>query len=121
MTSTLHGTCNLACWQAREPVCHCMCGGVNHGLMAQGGDQPGRYCQRKGRQFELHEIYPRWGDAQRTAYDLSKQLSTQHGLPWFSESAFEQHATGHMLKWPEVQRFLADHHHAYLVWTRIFK
>ena len=120
------GTCNMACWHAQEDVCHCMCRGVNHGIMRNGGGQPGRYCQRKGVQYQLHGIHARWSDANTEAWDLKKAHSAVHGHGrWGApEPAFNQMATGHMLKWPEVQAFLAGqvgerHPEANLVWVRM--
>ena len=125
------GTCNLACWEAREDVCRCMCHGRNHGIMRRGGNQPGRYCQRKGKQYQLAAILPSWYDARMTASDIvraapkiSRRYHDHNGKAAVYEydddaAAFEQHATGHMLRWPEVRGFLdAGNREAYLVWQR---
>lgn len=118
------GTCCMACWMAQEDVCRCMCGGRNHGIMRHGGEQPGRYCQRGYRQYQLQAIHEDWYDARIAASEASKKYNSEHWLPEYSESAFEQHASGHMLKWPEVQAFLAAqkdkrYPDAYLVWVRM--
>ena len=124
--TTAVGTCNLACWMAREDVCRCMCGGENHGIMRDGvGEQPGRYCQRKGVQYELQEMYLNYFDAVRSARILNQAYNESHDIPWYiGDSAFQQRATGHMLKWPEVEsmlRFMAvvdKKMDCYLVWVR---
>lgn len=113
------GTCNMACWTAKEDTCHCMCGGANHGIMRNGGEQPGRFCQRKGKAYELAAIEARWLEANKLRSQLSKDYNATHTLPWWTESAFMQTARGHILKWPEVQNFLAaGHREALLVWVR---
>jgi len=101
----IHGTCNIACWEAREDVCHCMCGGRNHGIMRHGYDRPGRYCQRKGAAFKLEGIYTEWLEARNKTFELMKQYNESHNLPCYIESSFQQNATGHMLKWDEVKNF----------------
>ena len=35
-------TCGEACWQAREDVCRCSCGGINHGVIPHDGQRPER-------------------------------------------------------------------------------
>ena len=121
------GTCNLACWMAREDVCRCMCEGENHGIMRDGeGEQPGRYCQRKGVQYELDQIHLSYWDADKAARVSRQEYNEAHDLPFYTESsAFQQRATGHMLKWPEVEstlRFMSFvpglRAEAYLVWVR---
>lgn len=123
--TTVVGTCNLACWMAREDVCRCMCEGENHGIMRHGEEQPGRYCQRKGVQYELEEMHLNYFDAMRAARTLNQAYNEQHERPWYVEDgAFHQRATGHMLKWPEVEsmlRFMAvveKDMDCYLVWVR---
>ena len=112
------GTCNLACWMAREPECRCQCGGKNHGIMLRGGEHPQRTCQRKGRLFRLEAVTSGWIKANDATHELAKAYNAAHGRPWWAEAAFMQHATGHILKWPEVANILAQEGDAYLVWVR---
>lgn len=54
-------TCGDACWHAREDVCHCSCGGRNHGcLRTADGEQPVRTSRIAGEMFKLAAIglYP---------------------------------------------------------------
>ena len=121
----MSGTCGMACWMAQEDVCRCMCDNANHGIMRDGGEQPGRFCQRKGKQYRLESIHEDWLDANDASSKLSKQYNEGHGLEWWRESAFHQRASGHMLKWPEVKICLATEFQkrkrwgpeAYLVWV----
>ena len=110
------GTCNLACWMAREPECRCQCGGKNHGIMLRDGKQPQRTCQRKGRLYRLEAVVSGWGEARRIAH----KLVWHEGYPntRVLGDAFDEHATGHTLKWPEVANILAQEGDAYLVWVR---
>jgi len=50
-------TCGEACWSAREDVCHCSCGGKNHGcLRSADGVQPTRNCKIDGDRYELKAV-----------------------------------------------------------------
>ena len=47
-------TCGEACWHAREEVCRCSCGGVNHGcLLVDGAEQPARTSRIDGHRYRL--------------------------------------------------------------------
>ena len=59
-------TCGLACWEAREDICRCSCGGDNHGcLRHEGGVQPARTAKIDGFRYTLiavgnrQEVYSR--------------------------------------------------------------
>jgi len=54
-------TCGDACWHARELVCRCSCGGVNHGILNTGGKRPQRTCKIDGNFYELAGIIPDTG------------------------------------------------------------
>ena len=111
--TTAVGTCNLACWMAREDVCRCMCGGENHGIMRHGEEQPGRYCQRRSVQYELDSMYLSYFEAYRATEEIRRS-----GFMYHTDLAFSQKATGHMLKWPEVESMLRFMMDCYLVWVR---
>ena len=52
-------TCGTACWQAREKVCKCSCGGANHGVMKMDngdGKQPQRMAKIDSYRYVLHAV-----------------------------------------------------------------
>ena len=133
------GTCNLACWEAREDVCRCQCGGRNHGIVRHGEASPGRFCRRKGVDYRLESIHAHYGEADAAKERASDALSQARGdgplyvdrdgnPQWYTrkEYAFSQLAPAHAHKWGEVEAFLSTHPNrqgwqkpeCYLVWKR---
>lgn len=52
-------TCGEACWQAREDICRCSCGGKNHGcLRGVDGARPMRTAKLDGIMYELKAVGP---------------------------------------------------------------
>lgn len=50
-------TCGEACWEAREDVCRCSCGGKNHGCMRTAdGTRPTRTAKIDGLRYELKAV-----------------------------------------------------------------
>lgn len=49
-------TCGDMCWHAREDICRCSCGGVNHGILLVGGSRPQRTAKIDGQFYELVAI-----------------------------------------------------------------
>jgi hypothetical protein len=50
-------TCGEACWEAREDVCRCSCGGKNHGcLRSKDGVRPTRNAKIDGHRYELKAV-----------------------------------------------------------------
>lgn len=50
-------TCGPACWEAREDVCRCECGGKNHGcLRSANGIQPVRRTKIQGESYSLEAV-----------------------------------------------------------------
>lgn len=50
-------TCGENCWHAKEEICRCSCGGVNHGcLLVKGAEQPVRASRIDGAMYELAEV-----------------------------------------------------------------
>lgn len=50
-------TCGEACWEAREDVCRCSCGGKNHGcLRSPDGVRPVRNAKIDGYRYELKAV-----------------------------------------------------------------
>lgn len=113
---TSKGTCSSSCWLAQEPICSCMCGGANHGGMTRGGAQPGRFRQRRGVPYRLESIH----DSQNNVMAALGRLHDALPGPYRGDSAFMEKASGHQLRWPEVENFLttARFRMAYLLWRR---
>ena len=113
---TTRGTCNSSCWLAQEPVCRCMCGGANHGVMTRGGTQPRRFRQRQAIPYRLEAIHESLNDV----IGALGRLYDAHAGPYRGDSAFMEKASGGQLKWPEVENFLASARFnlAYLLWER---
>lgn len=126
------GTCSMACWMAQEDVCRCMCGGRNHGLMRYGGEQPGRYRQRKGISYQLVAIASgirAYREADRLVRQLREAAPQLEHFGFFyrdENEAFSEPVSGHALKWPECQPALDmaqtlmpyNSPKPYLVWAR---
>lgn len=128
----MQGTCNEACWLAKEPVCRCQCGGVNHGIMlemdpetGETKEQPGRYKQQLGVRYQLDSVHTTWSEANAQAHQLSREYNERWDLNWWVKSAFHESAKGGQLKWPEVKGLvefwdrLGAQYHIYLVWVRL--
>lgn len=50
-------TCGPACWEAREDICRCSCGGRNHGcLRHEHGVRPTRESRIDGFRYKLHSV-----------------------------------------------------------------
>lgn len=48
-------TCGENCWNAKEDVCRCECGGRNHGIHLR-GENAVRACRINGRRYELVSV-----------------------------------------------------------------
>jgi len=48
-------TCGESCWNAREDVCRCECGGRNHGIHLR-GENAVRACRINGYRYELVSV-----------------------------------------------------------------
>lgn len=67
-------TCGYPCWMAREDVCRCYCGGVNHGcLRDESGVQPARMSKIKGHMYRLINV-GRYPEIARQADDLAREM-----------------------------------------------
>ena len=137
MTET---TCSEACWEAREDVCRCMCGGENHGIH-RGADfderQPERTARIDGWRYKLTDV----GDyviTSKQARDINhaeaKQLdesghtyyryiprATDKGAP----ARVKMATMSQVNKWAELEWFKAvieqsgDWARPYLLWKRV--
>lgn len=66
-------TCGEACWEAREDVCRCKCGGKNHGCMrSPDGKRPDRTAKIDGYHYILRAV----GDG---VWEQAKQINTANG------------------------------------------
>lgn len=66
-------SCGESCWHAKEEVCRCECGGVNHGiLLKDGSEQPARHSKIDGMAFELVAV-GQYRDMRDRAYQLIKE------------------------------------------------
>lgn len=66
-------TCGEACWHAREAVCHCSCGGRNHGCLTDGGVRPERSARIQGHRYILKGVG--YEDLDKPA----QEFNTAHG------------------------------------------
>lgn len=68
-------TCGEACWHASGNECHCCCGGKNHGIMLnEGQEQPKRTAKIDGHRYELKEI-----GIYKNLYHIAKKINTEAG------------------------------------------
>jgi hypothetical protein len=72
-----HHLCNFACWEAREDVCRCECGGKNHGILKR---DPGMVLPKRRSKINDH-IYNLLAVMTDQAYYLAEQINRQDG-PW---------------------------------------
>ena len=109
-------TCGEACWHARESVCHCSCGGVNHGILNRGGARPDRVCKIGGNLYELVGIisgryYGEYRDKLHSAMqevinDRFPGLDSYGYGDWRIEKLspiLDRQVSASQLKWAEVQ------------------
>ena len=67
-------TCGTACWEAREDVCRCSCGGRNHGIARQGARGP-RTCKAGSARYELVAVVAESDNPYKMADELSKEVT----------------------------------------------
>lgn len=118
ITGYLSGhTCGDACWHAKDLVCHCSCGGKNHGIFSRGGNQPERTCKIGGQFYKLVEVGTYAAISKRVMEELRAinhyWLLDPNG-PWCKRPATKTQAD----KWPEVAAFKGDEK-PYLLWQQI--
>lgn len=139
-------TCGEACWEAREDICRCSCGGKNHGCMRTAdGIRPVRTAKIDGMRYELkavgENLYseaetinrangPR--SVQKITADLTYTYwwdSTDRGAPARVKPATK----AQLAAWPELAQWREEHailnaegRHApieykwpYLLWVRL--
>lgn len=125
-------TCGDACWHAREDICHCSCGGVNHGILTRGGTSPVRNSKISGQFYELVSIIPGrqegecWYDVfKRTESEINRIISDRFpGIDrweytsWKPNGIFpvvDRKITISQSKWREVMAVPSAYR---LIWSR---
>ncbi|UOF78061.1 hypothetical protein [Caudoviricetes sp.] len=89
-------TCGPQCWTAKDDVCHCSCGGANHGcLRTEGGVQPIRSRKINGRFYELHSVHRGYGELMKLRQEKDWPLGTITKTATSSE----------VDRWPELTAF----------------
>ena len=115
-------TCGDACWHAREDVCRCSCGGVNHGILNAGGSRPERTSRKDGKLYVLAGVAPSYNSAEI----MVNQLITDNfpGLDIYAYGDYRDElttpilirkASESQLRWEEVAAIQSDQP-KYLVW-----
>ena len=91
-------TCGLACWTAQDDVCHCSCGGINHGCMrGEGGVQPVRSRKFQGEFFELSFVCHGFKELMK--------LREEHPELFTGSYLRTQPSKAEVMKWPELASF----------------
>lgn len=119
-------TCGDACWHARDAICHCSCGGKNHGIFARGEAQPIRTAKINGAMYRLVEVGKHQQIEKRRFAEVIAMKHDwyfdPHG-PWLAKPA-----TKSALKnWPELAAFQNDDANydlgskTYILWQAIGK
>lgn len=131
----LRGTCSFACWDAREDVCRCLCGGANHGInRKEESVQPKHTMRVKRNLYELRAVSSHYWAAEEAARELRRNAPRIHqfGYKYLDkDAAISKSATPSQLAWPEFAEVAGrkgkhDDEHggffdAYGVWERIAK
>lgn len=126
-------TCGEACWEAREDVCHCSCGGKNHGIHRRGGTAE-RTAKIDGYKYKL-EAVGKHRDLIQTAGEINGSINI-NGFWDFSYKSFKLVRRSHLDKgaaarvkyatqaqvdkWKELEAFKGEdryHSDAALLWV----
>ena len=68
-------TCGFSCWEAREDICRCSCGGANHGcLRSADGVQPQRMAKIDGVRYKLEGV-----SAEKDLADHAREINRLAG------------------------------------------
>lgn len=101
-------TCGEACWEAREDICRCSCGGKNHGcLRSKDGVRPVRNAKIDGFRYELKAVD---GDVYGEAKAINDQVERKIGGYTYHPTETEAGAPARvkraskdqLAKWPEL-------------------
>src|SRR3990167_4742820 len=107
-------TCGDMCWQAREDVCRCSCGGANHGcLRTADGVQPARTAKLEGERYTLKAV----GDIKELhdeAYAMNKAAGITYVYAYSSRdmggvpAKLRLATKDQVAKWPELASYRGD-------------
>ena len=109
-------TCGEACWEAREDVCRCCCGGKNHGCMrSANGVRPIRNCKIDGVRRELKAV---GGDAFETARKINEESgetfiyasSSRDPMYRLLPAKIRTATDAQIEKWPELAAWRDEDH-----------
>lgn len=115
-------TCGLTCWYAREDICRCSCGGVNHGcLRGEGGEQPARTRKIAGYVYQCISVTTDYSAAENEVRWLDNTVAQAgivrprywertHYAYWLSEekgkpAIRKQPSDSEIERWPELAAY----------------
>ncbi len=79
-------TCGEKCWNAKEDICRCECGGKNHGIHLR-GESAVRACKIDGRRYELLSV-GKYYDLQDEVSELIRQDDVTKGKRKFENGKY---------------------------------
>ena len=109
-------TCGIVCWAAQDDVCHCSCGGVNHGILRKQPGHPVVRTRKKDDKFyELTSVLHGHKEL---------MILLQEDPKFYANGCWTQVATkAEVSTWPELTRFRTQSpvdrvlHSPLLIWT----
>lgn len=110
-------TCGEACWEAREDVCHCSCGGENHGCMRSAdGVRPARTSRIDGYMYELKGVGDVYADANAINSQTTKHVKVgnwERDYPWEvtdkgAPARVKTATIDQINRWPELASFRCE-------------
>ena len=121
-------TCGEACWQAREDICRCSCGGRNHGCLRDAsGVRPVRTARIDGYMYELQGV----GDG---VDDIAQKINEADGVTFLYAATSRDSCyrslraklrtptDSQIEKWPELSAYRDKETwrwKPYLLWVRV--
>lgn len=78
-------TCGEACWEAREDICRCSCGGRNHGIYRTTGTRPERTRKLNGYRYQLVAVAVPGSCIRNYILDKGKRQRVEWGRCIFGE------------------------------------
>ena len=118
-----NATCCISCWEAKQDICYCSCGGINHGVSKRGGEQPARMRHVKDAWYVFVKAMigqnNTFSEAQRIASrprDVTRSLDPHY--PYIVQSATDNQIDS----WDELQQFRGKVYRKYtgpyIIWRR---
>ena len=99
-------TCAEACWMAKEDICVCECGGVNHGLgRVEGEELPARRKRSGRRRLELRAVVIGYREAGKFVREANPEHPNVRSIEYAKEGEFVVQAAplASFGKWPELE------------------